>query len=94
MQPLAYSKIWKKAIDLAGLEDVRWHDLRHTWASLMRQGGVGLDTLQELGGWQSRDMVQRYAHLNVEHLAPAASVIDGLLSPKINRQVQKLHIVG
>lgn len=85
------SKVWKKAIGEAGLEDVRWHDLRHTCASLMRQGGVGLDTLQELGGWQSRDMVQRYAHLNVEHLAPSASVIDGLFRAKENRKVQILH---
>ena len=73
------SKLWAKALAKAGLEDVRWHDLRHTWASLMRQAGVGLDNLQELGGWKSREMVQRYAHLNVDHLAPFASVIDGVL---------------
>lgn len=54
-------------------------DLRHIWASLMRQAGVGLDNLQELGGWKSRVMVQHYVHMNVDHLAPLASVIDGVL---------------
>ena len=73
------SKLWKAALIKSGLEDVRWHDLRHTWASLMRQSGVGLDDLQELGGWESRVMVQRYAHLNVEHLAPVAAMLDHAL---------------
>lgn len=74
------SRMWAAALEQAGLVDVRWHDLRHTWASLMRQAGVGLDDLQELGGWESRVMVQRYAHLNVDHLAPHARVLDGVLS--------------
>jgi integrase len=76
------SKMWAKALKEAGLVDVRWHDLRHTWASLMRQAGVGLDDLQELGGWESRTMVQRYAHLDVGHLAPKAAALDGVLGKK------------
>ncbi len=34
------------------------------------QQGTPLSVLQELGGWQSPAMVQRYAHLGAEHLAP------------------------
>jgi integrase len=83
------SKLWRAALEKAGLKDVRWHDLRHTWASLMRQSGVGLDDLQELGGWESRVMVQRYAHLNVEHLAPAAAMLDRALgAPSEGRRAQ------
>ena len=74
------SRIWAKALQRAGLVDVRWHDLRHTWASLMRQSGVSLSDLRELGGWESHQMVDRYAHLNVEHLAPKAAVLDGVFS--------------
>ena len=40
---------WKKAKARAGVTDYRWHDNRHTWASWMRQNGVSLDDLQELG---------------------------------------------
>lgn len=76
------SRMWAKALEKAGLVDVRWHDLRHTWASLMRQAGVGLDDLQELGGWENRQMVQRYAHLDVDHLSPHAAALDGVLGKK------------
>lgn len=74
------SRTWARALQQAGLVDVRWHDLRHTWASLMRQFGVSLSDLRELGGWESHQMVDRYAHLNVEHLAPKAAVLDRVLT--------------
>jgi len=54
----------------AGIEDFRWHDLRHTWASWHVQNGTPLYALQEMGGWSSVEMVRRYAHLAADHLAP------------------------
>lgn len=87
------SWLWAKALEDAGLDDVRWHDLRHTWASLMRQSGVSLADLQEMGGWKSAKMVQRYAHLDVNHLRPMAEVMDGILSRRTGN-VQKLHIAA
>ena len=63
---------WYKALGRAGIENFRWHDLRHTWASWHIQGGTPLNVLQELGGWASYSMVQRYAHLAADHLAPWA----------------------
>ena len=36
------------------------------------QNGTPLFALQELGGWESAEMVRRYAHLAAEHLAPYA----------------------
>ena len=60
---------WYKALKRAGIEDFRWHDLRHTWASWHVQGGTPLFALQELGGWETEKMVRRYAHLAAEHLA-------------------------
>ena len=74
------SKLWAKAVKEAGLSDVRWHDLRHTWASLLRQAGVSLPDLQEMGGWENASMVQRYAHVNKEHLAANAGLMDGFLA--------------
>jgi integrase len=73
------SKTWAKACAKAGIEDFRWHDLRHTWASIMRQGGVSLDVLQELGGWKQGRMVQRYAHLSVAHLMSHSVKFDELV---------------
>ena len=66
------TKAWYSALERAGIEDFRWHDLRHTWASWHVQQGTPLYALQELGGWESSEMVRRYAHLAAEHLAPYA----------------------
>jgi integrase len=64
------TKPWRAAVKKAGIPDgFRWHDLRHTWASWHAQDGTPLHVLQELGGWASPEMVQRYAHLSTEHLA-------------------------
>lgn len=59
---------WRKALKRAGIEDFRWHDLRHTWASWHAQHGTPLHVLQELGGWRTADMVRVYAHLSTRHL--------------------------
>jgi len=66
------TKAWYKGLAAAGIEDFRWHDLRHTWASWHVQNGTPLFALQELGGWESPEMVRRYAHLSADHLAPYA----------------------
>jgi integrase len=66
------TKAWYLALSRAGIEDFRWHDLRHTWASWHVQQGTPLFALQELGGWESPEMVRRYAHLAADHLTPYA----------------------
>lgn len=62
------TKAWRAAVRKAEIGSFRWHDLRHTWASWHAQAGTPLNVLQELGGWASAEMVQRYAHLGVNHL--------------------------
>jgi integrase len=86
------SAVWAKALRDAGLEDLRWHDLRHTWASLMRQSGVGLADLQELGGWKTSIMVQRYAHLDVEHLRQKAQAVDSAFGMSTRDDAQNRHM--
>jgi integrase len=66
------TKAWYQALERAGIQDFRWHDLRHCWASWHVQNGTPLFALQELGGWESPEMVRRYAHLAADHLAPYA----------------------
>jgi integrase len=72
------TKTWYSALKRAGIEDFRWHDLRHTWASWHVQHGTPLFALQEMGGWESPEMVRRYAHLAAEHLAPYADRLNAL----------------
>ena len=68
----ANNKAWRKALKRAGIEDFRWHDLRHCFATNHVTNGTPLNTLQELGGWKSVEMVRRYAHLSSDHLAKFA----------------------
>lgn len=67
-----WANTWTAACKRAGVPGFRFHDLRHTWASWHAMAGTPLSVLQELGGWHSHEMVQRYAHLSPEHLAAAA----------------------
>jgi integrase len=70
------STAWDRARQRAGIEDFRFHDLRHTWASWHVQSGTTLPELMELGGWKSYEMVLRYAHLAPEKLSSVASRIE------------------
>jgi integrase len=67
--PQANGTAWRAALQRAKVEDFRWHDLRHTWATLHAQAGTPLHVLQELGGWRTASMVRRYAHLTGAHLS-------------------------
>ena len=79
--PVAWANTlaWRQALKRAGIEDFRWHDLRHTWASWLVQHGTPLYVVQEMGAWESEGMVRRYAHLAPAHLAEHAEVIAGIL---------------
>jgi integrase len=67
---------WMAACKRAGVPGFRFHDLRHTWASWHAMAGTPLSVLQELGGWHSHEMVQRYAHLSPQHLADASERVN------------------
>lgn len=72
------TRAFRKGLTRVGIENFRWHDLRHTWASWHVQNGTPIHVLQELGGWSDIRMVQRYAHLAPKHLACYAGNISGL----------------
>lgn len=72
------TKAWRLALQRAGIENFRWHDLRHTWASWHVQAGTPLHVLQELGGWECVEMVRKYAHLSTAHLAEYVDRVSNL----------------
>ena len=74
---------WRAALKRSGIEDFRFHDLRHTWASWLVQAGVPISVLQEMGGWESIEMVRRYAHLAPNHLTEHARQIDSIFGSSV-----------
>ena len=65
----------------AGIEDFRFKDLRHTFASHFVMRGGTLKELQELMGHKTMNMTLRYAHLSREHKKKAVSLLNGLTAP-------------
>ncbi len=72
------TRAFRNALKRAGIENFRWHDLRHTWASWHIQKGTHTAAVREMGGWSDDRMVQRYAHLSTKHLRKVADNIGSL----------------
>ena len=85
-------RAWKSACKRAGIEDFRFHDLRHTWASWLIQSGVPLSVLQEMGGWESIEMVRRYAHLAPNHLTEHAKQIDSIFNDDVPNMSHEVNM--
>ena len=59
--------------DANRLDGYTWHSNRHTFGSRLAMAGVQDRTIQELGGWKTLKMVQRYSHLSAAYLHEAVA---------------------
>jgi integrase len=73
-------KPWRRIRKLAGLEDVRIHDLRHTFASGGLLVGEGLPMIGKLLGHSQVQTTARYAHLAADPTKQAATRISERLA--------------
>ncbi|MBU0513856.1 MAG: tyrosine-type recombinase/integrase [Proteobacteria bacterium] len=68
-------KAWERIRARAGLDDVRLHDLRHSFASVGAADGMGLPIIGALLGHRKSSTTERYAHLSTDPLREAATKI-------------------
>ncbi|PIB25878.1 integrase [Amylibacter kogurei] len=78
-------KPWRKIRSRAGLEDVRLHDLRHTYASVAVMNGIDPFMLKEILGHKNLSTTLRYAHLSDDAVQKAAGQIANRLSNTLGR---------
>ncbi len=82
-------KVWVRVRERAGLDDVRLHDLRHTFASFGATGGFGLPVIGALLGHRQAATTARYAHLADDPLRRAAARIGGEIGAAMAQRATK-----
>src|SRR5262249_2619634 len=70
---------FNRACREAGIENLHFHDLRHTAASYMVMSGVDLPTVKEILGHREINMTLRYSHLAPAHKAKAVQQLGDAL---------------
>ena len=79
-------KIWRRIKKRAGLDNVRLHDLRHSFASMAAASGNSLLMIGKLLGHKNSSSTARYAHLAVDPVKQAMEGVAGKLSGLIGEQ--------
>ena len=85
---------FEAALKTSGIEDFRFHELRHTFASNLVMGGEDLNTVRELLGHKDLTMTLRYAHLAPNHKTRAINILDRIMSQNPPRSVIPQKVVS
>jgi len=75
----------------ANIAKLRFHDLRHTFATRLVQAGVDIYTVQKLGRWKTISMIMRYAHHHSESLRAGVEVLDRVNGRVVQKVVQPIE---
>ena len=65
--PITYTRQWHAVLKASGIQDFRWHDMRHDVASTLARDGKTLKEIAEILGHKSLASTDRYTHLCTEH---------------------------
>ena len=64
----SFENAWRRAVKAAGLEDFRFHDLRHEATTRFFEQGLGVMEVAAITGHKTMQMLKRYTHLHAEEL--------------------------
>ncbi|KZL09071.1 tyrosine-type recombinase/integrase [Pseudovibrio sp. Ad26] len=83
-------RYWQGILKQADISDVRIHDLRHTFASLLVSGGASLEVIGKLLGHTQMSTTQRYAHLMESPLRESVNAVAGYVKSKPSQHTQQV----
>jgi integrase len=75
---------FKGACRRARIEGLRFHDLRHTFATRLARKGVDIETIRDLLGHHSITITQRYTHSDDERKREAVELLSSKVDGKIS----------
>ena len=67
-RPYEFRPAWHRILNKAGIEGLRFHDLRHEAVSRLVEAGMGDQEVSAISGHKSMQMLKRYTHLRAENL--------------------------
>src|SRR5258708_1945054 len=73
---LKWDTAWRALRDAAGLQRLRFHDLRHTAITELAEMGVADHVLESITGHLSRRMLERYSHIRIDAKRQALDALD------------------
>ena len=76
-RPYGFEPCWHEALRVARIRDFRFHDLRHSCASMLAQSGATLLEIGDLLGHRQLAMTKRYSHLTTQHKAALVNRVLG-----------------
>jgi integrase len=77
---VSVTRAWYRLRAKAGIENLRIHDLRHSYASFLVNGGRSLYEVQQILGHSDPKVTMRYAHMSTKALQEAANVASMIVS--------------
>ena len=87
--PETVARIHKRILRDAGLEDCRFHDLRHTFATVALQNGVDIKTLSGMLGHYSSDFtLDTYTHVTGDMQRTAAEIVGDFMTEILGEEMK------
>ena len=81
-RPIDIRTSWENAVTAAGIDDFRFHDLRHSAASYLAMSGASIAEIAEVLGHKTLQMVKRYSHLSEAHTSRVVERMNSSIFPE------------